>query len=111
MMHISLSTKIRFFPIKCFLCPDPAILCPNPFIVCPQILSARVLYSEAFATFRTQSRCFHGSCTSPPPPIPAAWTDTTRPAAPPRPRPAPASYRLCQTSHVLHGSPATPDAL
>ena len=67
--------------------PSPPHLCPDPSFLCLQFLSARVLYSEAFETFRTHSRRSHRTCTSPPPtarPCPAA-----QPAQlPPSPRPA-----------------------
>ena len=81
------------FAHKMHSLPRPPILCPDPLTLCPlaQILSARVFYSEMFATFRTQSRCSHSSSTSLP--IPAARPDPPprppRPPRPPCPRPPP----------------------
>ena len=53
--------------LNCTLFPDHTLLFPDPPILFPQILSARVLYSETFATLRTQSRRSHSSSTPPPP--------------------------------------------
>ena len=97
-----------------------SFLCPRKLAFCSQIaffaqtplslpiLSARVLYSKTFATFRTHSRRSHRTCTSPsppplpppPPPGPARPGARPRPAAPAPPRPPsqPVSASLATSS-------------
>ena len=100
-----------------FFCHENSLFCtPNPiFAQTPPIFaqtnpifadkfSPRVLYSEMFATFRTQSRCSHGSSTSPVYPPPGRPDPPHRPtlALPPRspPRPAPPPPLIASISLV-----------
>ena len=93
--------------------PHSCLAFPSPLHSFPQTLFSSVLYSEMFATPRTQSRRSHGSSTSPP--IPASRPPFQTHTVPISPLglvaggpgggqgcPAPASHRLLKPSHILH---------